>query len=41
MAELWDIKLCRRFDTARMSGHGVYGQYQIGYIVTVETPEGV
>ena len=41
MAGLRDIGLCRRFDAARLSEHGLYGQYRIGHNVTVETPEGV
>jgi len=41
MAKLPDIRLSRRFDTARVSGYGLYGQYQIGRNVTVETLEGV
>ena len=41
MVGLRDIRLCRQFDTARVSGYGVYGQYQIGHNVTAETPRGV
>jgi len=41
MAELPDVRLSRRFDTARVSKDGLYSQYCMGDNVTVETPEGV